>query len=82
MFDSIQKCRLRTGSRMRFGLLASRAPILFEASGECLFLLGGLELRQQERMADADLLAVERIHDDSALARSTHNINRRKYVDR
>ncbi len=46
MFDSIQNCRLRTGSRMRFRLLASRAPILFEASGKRLFLLIGLELRQ------------------------------------
>jgi hypothetical protein len=43
--------------------LPARAPILFEASRESLFLLGWLELRQQERMADADLLAVERIYD-------------------
>ncbi len=43
--------------------LSARTPIFFEASGECLFLLGGLELRQQERVADADLFAVERIHD-------------------
>ena len=51
------------GEQDAFGLLSSRAPIFFEASGECLFLLGGLELRQQERMADADLFAIERIHD-------------------
>jgi hypothetical protein len=50
------------GEQDAFGLLASRAPILFEASGECLFLLGGLELRQQERMADANLLTIESIH--------------------
>jgi hypothetical protein len=42
------------------GFLPSIAPILFEASGVCLFLLVGLELRQQERVTDADLLAVER----------------------
>ena len=41
------------------GLLSAVAPILFEASGECLFLLVGLELRQQQRMSDADLIAVE-----------------------
>jgi hypothetical protein len=52
------------GKQDAFCLLASRTPILFEASRECLFLLGLLELCQQERMADADLLAVERIHDD------------------
>jgi hypothetical protein len=46
-----------------FRLLPTRTPILFEASGERLFLLIGLELRQQERMADADLLAVKRIDD-------------------
>jgi hypothetical protein len=40
-------------------LLPAVAPILFEASGERLFLLVGLELRQQERVTDADLLAVE-----------------------
>jgi hypothetical protein len=40
-------------------LLPTRAPIFFEASGESLFLLTGLELRQQERMTDADLLAGE-----------------------
>ncbi len=51
------------GEKNGFRLLPSRAPILFEASGKCLFLLVGLELRQQERMADADLFAVKRIHD-------------------
>jgi hypothetical protein len=51
------------GEQDAFGLLPTRAPILFEASGESLFLLRWLELRQQERMADADLLTVERIHD-------------------
>lgn len=42
-----------------FRLLPTRAPIIFEASGKRLFLLVGLQLRQQERMADADLLAIE-----------------------
>ena len=51
------------GEQDAFGLLSTRAPILFEAGGECLFLLDGLELRQQERMADADLLTVESIRD-------------------
>ena len=51
------------GEKNAFRLLTARAPILFEASGKRLFLLAGLELRQQERVADADLLAVERIHD-------------------
>ena len=51
--------QIADGEQDAFGLLPSRAPILFEASGERLFLLVGLELRQQERMADADLLAVE-----------------------
>jgi hypothetical protein len=51
------------GKQDMFRLLASRAPILFEASRECLFLLGWLEFRQQQGMADADLLAVERNHE-------------------
>jgi hypothetical protein len=51
------------GEQDTFCLLPSCTPVLFEASRECLFLLGWLELRQQERMADADLLAVERILD-------------------
>ena len=40
-------------------LLLPRTPILSETSGESLFLLIRLEFCQQERMADADLLAVE-----------------------
>jgi len=52
------------GEKDAFRFRPARAPILFEASGKRLFLLVGLELRQQERMADADLLAVRRIHDD------------------
>jgi hypothetical protein len=51
------------GKENAFRLLTARAPILFEASGKRLFLLAGLELRQQERVADADLLTVEGIHD-------------------
>lgn len=51
------------GEQDAFGLLASRAPILLKASGKSLFLLSGLELRHQERMPDADLLAIERIYD-------------------
>jgi hypothetical protein len=51
------------GEQDAFGLLSTRAPILFEASRECLFLLGWLELRQQERMTDTDVLTVERIYD-------------------
>ena len=47
------------GKQYALCLLTSRAPILFEASGECLFLLDGLELRQQESMADADFLTVK-----------------------
>ena len=47
------------GKQDALRLLPSRAPVLFEAGRECLFLLGGLELRQQEGMPDADLLAVE-----------------------
>ena len=49
------------GEKDALGLLPAIAPILFEASGERLFLLVGLELRQQKRMADADLLAVKGI---------------------
>ncbi len=45
------------GKQNAFRPLASRAPNLFEASGKRPFLLVGLELRQQERLADADLLA-------------------------
>jgi hypothetical protein len=41
------------------GLLSTIAPIFFEASGESLFLLVGLEFRQQERVTDTDLLAIE-----------------------
>jgi hypothetical protein len=41
------------------GLLPAIAPIVFETSGESLFLLVGLEFRQQERVTDTDLLAVE-----------------------
>jgi hypothetical protein len=51
------------GEQNAFCLLPSRAPILFEASGKRLFLLVWLQLRQQERMSNADLLAVKRIHD-------------------
>src|SRR5580692_10754337 len=51
------------GEQDAFGLLSTRAPIFLEASGKRLFLLAGLELRQQERMTDADLLAVKRIYD-------------------
>ncbi len=40
-------------------ILPTRAPVLFEASGKCLLLLTVLEFRQQEGMADADLLPVE-----------------------
>ncbi len=56
---------LKTADRKQNGLrlLSSRTPILFEASGKRLFLLVGLELRQQKRVADADLFAVKRIHD-------------------
>src|ERR1700728_615782 len=32
------------GEQDAFGLLSTRAPILFETGGECLFLLAGLEL--------------------------------------
>ena len=45
MLDSIQNCRLRTGSRIRVGL-SPLAVYLFEASGERLFLLVGWQLRQ------------------------------------
>ncbi len=41
------------------GLLSAIAPILFEAGPECLFLLVGQKFRQQERVTDTDLLAVE-----------------------
>jgi hypothetical protein len=44
-------------------LLPSGTPILFEAGGKCLFLLIGLQFRQQERIADADFLAIEIDHD-------------------
>ena len=47
------------GEQEAFRLLPTCAPILFEASDQCLFLLNGLEFGQQERMANADLLAVE-----------------------
>ena len=40
-----------------------RALILFEVSGRPLFLLAGLELRPQERVANTDLLTVEGIND-------------------
>ena len=56
------------GEKDALGLLPAVAPILFEASGECLFLLVGLEFRQQERVTDTDLLAVEGFdHDGSKL---------------
>ena len=58
------------GEKDAFRLLPCRPPILFEASGERLFLLVGLELRQQERMADADLLGVERFDDRREQVRS------------
>jgi hypothetical protein len=67
------------GEKDAFGLLPARAPILFEASGERLFLLCGLELRQQERMADANLLAVESVHDvlrQFGQAEALHHIHR------
>ena len=47
------------GEQETFCLPVSAAPFLFEASGEGLLLLVRLELRQQERMADTDLLPVE-----------------------
>jgi hypothetical protein len=52
---------LETADRKQnaFRLLPSRAPILFEASGKRLFLLARLKLGEQERVADADLIAVE-----------------------
>lgn len=53
--------KITDGEKNAFGLLPSRAPILFEARRERLFLLAGLELCQQQRMADADLLAVKGI---------------------
>jgi hypothetical protein len=43
-------------------VLAGSVPVLTEASGERLFLLVGLQLRQQQCVTDADLLAVKRIH--------------------
>ena len=52
------------GEQEAFWLLPSRAPILFEASGKRLFLLVRLEFGQQECVADANLLAVERFHHD------------------
>src|SRR5580658_2714451 len=52
---------LETADREKdaFCLLSAVAPILFEAGSECLFLLVGLELCQQERVTNTDLLAVE-----------------------
>ena len=47
------------GKQNALRLSLSVRPVLFEASGESLFLLAWLELCQQQRMADADLLAVE-----------------------
>src|ERR1700679_2472692 len=61
---------LETADREKdaFCLLSAVAPILFEAGSERLFLLVGLELRQQERVTDANLLAVEGFnHDGSKL---------------
>ena len=40
--------------------VARCTPVFTETSRECLFLLVGWQLRQQERMADADLIAIER----------------------
>ena len=59
MLLSIQNCRLRTGSRIRAGFVLA-VVYLFEASGERLFLLVGGQLRQQQRMAYADLIGIER----------------------
>jgi len=62
-----------------FGLLPTRAPILFETGGECLFLLAGLELRQQGRVTDADLLAIEcfdRARDKLGQAEARRHISR------
>ena len=53
------RLQIADGEQDALGLLPAVAPVLAEASSERLFLLVGLELRQQERMSDADLLAVE-----------------------
>ena len=45
IFESIQNCRLRTGSRIRAGFDAS-VIYFFEASLERLFLLVGWQFRQ------------------------------------
>ena len=62
--------QIADGEKNALGLLSACAPILLEASGECLFLLVGWQLRQQQRMADADLLAVEGFDHDGQQARS------------
>jgi hypothetical protein len=64
---------------MRFRLLPARAPILFETSGKRLFLLVGLELRQQERTTDADLFAVKCIH---KVLRQLSQLKARGHVNR
>ena len=59
------------------------APFLFEASGEGLLLLVRLELRQQERMADTDLLAVEGFdHDGRKLGQFQSSSDKRGRLSR
>jgi len=59
------------GEQAAFGLLPFPLQSSLKQAARCLFLLRGLELRQQKGVADADLLAVERLHDHGALEASS-----------
>jgi hypothetical protein len=50
----------RTRKQDALGLVSRTAPLLAEAVGESLFLLGGLEFGEKQGMSDADLLGIER----------------------
>jgi hypothetical protein len=54
------------GQKEALALTVARcAPVIAEASRERLFLLVGWQLRQQERMTDADFVAIEGIPERS-----------------
>ena len=55
--------KLANGKQDAFPLAPSAVPILVEASGQCLFLLGWLEFGQQQSMAYANLIFGKRLDD-------------------
>ena len=54
------RLQVADGEKDALGLaVAAGAPVLLKASGQCCFLFVGWQLRQQQSVADADLVAVE-----------------------